>query len=227
MLEDRVVLSTLTVTSSADDVTQNHTLRYAVAHAQSGDTILLTAAVKDPIVLTQGELVLSQDVTIQSVPSRTPTISGGKNSRIFEIAVGASVTLSDLNLIDGDGMAKNPNGTSGDDGQGGAILNLGTLAVSDSTFTSSSASVRGGGLANINGGTATVSGSTFTSNSAHYGGGIDNESGTVTVSGSTFASNSAGAVFGGGGIFNNGFINDVTAPGSGNTFTGNTPDDIN
>src|SRR5262245_38700383 len=35
VLEDRVVLSTLTVTSSADDVTQNHTLRYAVANAQS------------------------------------------------------------------------------------------------------------------------------------------------------------------------------------------------
>src|SRR5262245_56439227 len=72
VLEDRVALSTLTVTSSADDVTQNHTLRYAVAHAQNGDTIQLTAAVKDPIVLTQGELVLSNDVTITSVPSRTP-----------------------------------------------------------------------------------------------------------------------------------------------------------
>ena len=61
-LEDRCVPSTLTVTSSADDVTLNHTLRYAVAHAQSGDTILLTAAITTPIVLTHGELVLSQNV---------------------------------------------------------------------------------------------------------------------------------------------------------------------
>ena len=75
-LEDRVAFSTWTVSSSADDVTQNYTLPYAVAHAQNGDTILLTAAVKNPIVLTHGELVLSQDVTIESVPSRTPTISG-------------------------------------------------------------------------------------------------------------------------------------------------------
>ncbi len=51
-LEDRCVPSTLTVTSSADDVTDHHTLRYAVAHAQSGDTILLTAAITAPIVLT-------------------------------------------------------------------------------------------------------------------------------------------------------------------------------
>jgi hypothetical protein len=85
VLEDRVVLSTLTVTSSADDVNQNHTVRYAVAHARSGDTIQLTAAIKSPIVLTQGELVVSQNVTIESVPSQTPTISGDGMSRVFEI----------------------------------------------------------------------------------------------------------------------------------------------
>ena len=57
--------------------------RYAVAHAQSGDTILLTAAIKSPIVLTHGELVVNQNVTIESVPSRTPTISGDGISRRF------------------------------------------------------------------------------------------------------------------------------------------------
>src|SRR5947209_9334616 len=92
-LEDRCVPSTLTVTSSADDVTVNHTLRYAVAHAQSGDTILLTAAIQAPIVLTHGELVLSRNVTIESVPAQTPTISGDAMSRIFEIAAGANVVL--------------------------------------------------------------------------------------------------------------------------------------
>src|SRR5262245_34265500 len=95
-LEDRTVPSTLTVTSSADDVTRNHTLRYAVAHAQDGDTIQLTAAVKDPIVLTQGELLLSHSVTIRSVPARTPTISGGGHSRVFEVAAGVDVVLANL-----------------------------------------------------------------------------------------------------------------------------------
>src|SRR5438445_13535367 len=89
-LEDRCVPSTLTVTSSSDDVTLNHTLRYAVAHAQSGDTILLTAAIKAPIVLTHGELVLSQNMTIESVSAQTPTISGNAMSRIFEISTGAT-----------------------------------------------------------------------------------------------------------------------------------------
>src|SRR5713101_2445871 len=137
-LEDRCVPSTLTVTSSSDDITLNHTLRYAVAHAQSGDTILLTAAITAPIVLTHGELVLSQNVTIKSVPTQTPTISGNGMSRIFEISAGAQVVLDNLNLIDGNGLADNPSGTAADDALGGAILNLGTLTVSDSTLSGNS-----------------------------------------------------------------------------------------
>jgi hypothetical protein len=213
-----VALSTLTVTSSGDDGTQRGTLPYAVAHAQSGDTILLTDAVKNPIVLTHGELVLSQDVTITSVPSRTPTISGDGQSRIFEIAAGASVTLSDLKLIDGDGMPNNPGDTSGYgyDLLGGAILNLGTLTVSGTTFTSNSANV-GGGL--YNAGTATVSGCSFTSNSAGGDGGGLHNAGTATVSGCSFTSNSAGRD--GGGLANE--SGGTLTDGGGNTFKNNSP----
>jgi hypothetical protein len=244
MLEGRVVPSTLTVTSSADDGSA-HTLRWAVDNAQSGDTIQITAAVKDPIDLMQGELYLANSVTIQSVPSRTPTIDAEENSRIFSIAKGATVTLSDLNLKDGDGFANNPSDTSGDDDHGGAILNLGTLTVSGCTFTSNSA-FEGSGLDNF--GRATVSGSTFTSNSGGNGGGLANESGgTLTVSGCTFTSNSAighHTVAGGGGIFNDGtltvsgstftsnsagdgggYFSSGTLTASGNTFTSNKPND--
>ncbi len=48
VLENRSLLSTLTVTTRADNATQNHTLRYAVAHAQNGDTIQLTDCRKEP-----------------------------------------------------------------------------------------------------------------------------------------------------------------------------------
>ena len=55
VLEDRCVPSTLVVTSPLDDVTQRGTLRYAVAHATSGDTIRMSPALQGaPIVLTQG-----------------------------------------------------------------------------------------------------------------------------------------------------------------------------
>src|SRR5215469_8784121 len=76
-LEDRCLPSTLPVTSSVDDVNVQGTLRYDIAHAQSGDTILLTGAVKGGIVLTQGEFVLNQNVTIETAGDQQIMISGG------------------------------------------------------------------------------------------------------------------------------------------------------
>jgi hypothetical protein len=52
-LEDRCVPSTLYVTSPLDDGSKG-TLRYDIAHAQSGDTIAMSPALTAPIVLTQG-----------------------------------------------------------------------------------------------------------------------------------------------------------------------------
>src|SRR5438309_10233255 len=86
-LEERCVPSVLPVTSTLDDVSRRGTLRYAVAHANDGDTILLTGAVEQAgITLTQGELLLDrQGLAIQSVGNTPTTISGGGNSRIFEV----------------------------------------------------------------------------------------------------------------------------------------------
>jgi len=85
---------------------------------------------------------------------------------------------------------------------GGGILNFYMLTVSNSTFSGNSASY-GGGILNsvMNGGILTVSNSTFSDNSASSdGGGVYNEA-MLTVSNSTFSGNSAGS---GGGIFNDG-----------------------
>src|SRR6266852_1446206 len=109
-LEDRCVPSTFAVTNADDNVAEMHTLRWAVANAASGDTILVTAAVKDtPIVLTQGELLLTQSVTIEGVSNVDETVSGGGTSRIFEVAAGATVTIENLTLTGGNGVANNPN----------------------------------------------------------------------------------------------------------------------
>jgi hypothetical protein len=199
-LEDRCVPSTLTVTSSADDVTQNHTLRYAVAHAQSGDTIQLTAAIKAPIVLTNGELVVSQNVTIQSVPARTPTISGNGLSRVFAISAGAQVTLDNLTLIGGNGVANNPSGSAGNDGFGGAILNLGSLTVSGSTVSGNSANGNGGGISNP--GTLTVTGSAIVNNTAggNAGGVFNDAGGHLALTNAAISGNTSG--YYGGGLSN-------------------------
>jgi hypothetical protein len=221
-LEDRVALSTLAVTSSADDGSQ-HTLRWAVENAQNGDTIQLTGAIEGPIVLTQGELLVTHDVTIQSVPARTPTISGGGNSRVFEIAAGATVTLGNLQLSDGVGTEDGQFGDDGQDGPGGAILNLGTLTVSDSILSNNAAVSRFGGGAIANGGKLTVSDSTFSHNTATFGGGIYNlflgTGATATVTGSTFSHNTA--TFGGA-IYNFGGTLSVAT----SVFYDNKPDNI-
>src|SRR5947209_642106 len=95
-LEDRWVPATLAVTSGLDDVSHRGTLRYAVAHAGDGDTILLTGAVQAGITLAYGELLLNQqNLTIRSASAPNPvTISGNHLSRVFEVAGGASGTLS-------------------------------------------------------------------------------------------------------------------------------------
>src|SRR5262245_20141920 len=83
-LEDRIVPSTVLVSKSADDVTEPGTLRYAVAHAAGGDTIVLAAGLRTtPIVLSEGELFLDKDLTIRSVGHAAVTVSGGGQSRVF------------------------------------------------------------------------------------------------------------------------------------------------
>ena len=239
-LEDRWVPSTLLVTRNIDDVSKHGTLRWAVANAHNGDTILLTGgAYQNGIKLTQGELLLTQQgLTIEAEfghghgPAGQPpaTISGGGISRIFEVATGAQVTLSNLVITGGlaaygggifvdVGAALTVNGTtlSGNlASYGGGITNFGTLTVSGSTLSGNSASYGdGGGILNY--GTLAVSLSTFTGNSAgNAGGGIANYSRTLTVSASTFTGNSASF---GGGIYNS---PEATMTVSHSTLTGNS-----
>ncbi len=74
--------------------------------------------------------------------------------------------------------------------QGGGLSNFGphTLMLTDCTISGNSAAGEGGGI--LNTGTLTDDGSTFRSNSAHDGGGIWN-SGAATLTGSTLEDNSA------------------------------------
>ena len=185
------------VTRAGDSITEPGTLRYEVANAVSGDTILLSAKLQGtPIVLTHGELVLNLDMTIRAAGDDPATISGGGTSRIFEIAAGANVELRGLNLIDGNGTANNPAGSGRADGLGGAILNNGTLRVTGCTFSGNSARSWGGGIAN-QAGTITVRDSSFCRNQADSGGGINNN-GTMTLTDSTFSGNAATRGYGGG-----------------------------
>jgi len=173
-------------------------LREAINYAEElggAPTITFAAGLTGTITLGGSELpVITGNVSIVGPGADQLTISGNSISRILEVAVGATASVSGLTFAMGSA------GTSGD---GGAISNAGTLTVNSTTFDSNSANSRynlpgGGGI--YNDGTLTVNNSTFEGNSTvGFGGGIFN-SGTLWVNSSTFHSNSAGNE--GGGIEN-------------------------
>jgi predicted outer membrane repeat protein len=193
-LEDRSLPSVLTVTTTADSGAGS--LRSEVAAAQSGDTVEFASSLKgQTISLTSGEIQIANNITING-QSIHPTVSGSNSSRILEVLGGASVTISNISLIDGQ--------VSG--ASGGAILvdSNATLTANNDIFTSNQAlnlgTTSGFGGAIENDGTLTVSKTTFQSNTAGFSGGaIDSFSstGTLTVSNSKFYSNTATLGYGG------------------------------
>ena len=212
-LEDRCMPSTLTVLNNLDNYSPG-SLRADIAAAHSGDTIVFDPSLAgQQILLTGSELIINKNLTIQGLPNK-PAISGGNLSRVFDVYAGANVTLIDLAIINGNGKASNGFNPGSFDGEGGGVVNSGTLTVSNCTISGNSASIYGGGIYNLR--TLTVSNCTISGNSAYGGGGISNDTGgTLTVSGSSLSGNSASLY--GGGILNYG-----TAAVQSSTLSGNS-----
>jgi len=228
VLEERRVLSTLTVTSSLDNGGRpgDGTLRGEIAAAQSGDTIVFDPSLDgQTITLGSGrsyggigiqwsQLEVNKNLTIQGPEAGLLAISGGTyyGSRVFQVDAGATVTISGLTIEDGHGNADYSTNSASTpayyDGCGGGILNLGTLTLSGCNViendTSPSWGTAVGGIGWRGGGicnfgTMTLGGSTVSANSSYsWGGGIYND-GTMTLSSSTVNYNSASV---GGGILN-------------------------
>ncbi len=99
-LENRLTLSSspFIVMSSADSGAGS--LRAAIASAVSGETIEFARSVHD-IKLTSGDLAISTNLNIEGPGANQLTISGNNNSRIFDIASGANVTIVGLTVADG------------------------------------------------------------------------------------------------------------------------------
>jgi hypothetical protein len=202
--EDRCLPSTLTVTSPKDH--GPGTLRAEIAAANTNDVIVFSRKLDgQTITLTSGELDITKSLMIQGPGAGQLTISGGGNTRVFEVALNTTVTLSGLTISNGLGVVAshfvNPNNPL--DGYGGGILNQGTLTVSRCTLSDNFTNY-GGGIYNT--GTLAVTGCTVSGNHAEYrGGGILND-GTLTVSNSVFSMNTPDNIYG---LYTN---------GGGNTF---------
>jgi predicted outer membrane repeat protein len=164
MLEDRCVPSTLFVTSNADNGAAG-TLRWAVQQATTNDTVEIDTT--QTIVLTQGQIVLRRDLTIEAAKNTTATVSGGFTSNIF--GVFASVTLQNLDLIDGNSR-----------GDGGAVFDeLSNLTINNCTFSGNAALV-GGAIADA-GGKLTVNNCSFSGNTANANGNTPGMGGAIAA----------------------------------------------
>ncbi len=171
------------------------------------------------------DAVLPQITTEITIESTGYTIGGAARYSIFYVAEGAHLAIKDLIMIEGRAKyCRQPRnaeltitGCIDEDyvKVGGAIINLGELTITNSTFHGNSAE-DGGAI--INSGELTITNSTFRSNSAKYGGGISNYKGIVTITNSSFSNNSVAE--NGGAIFNTGKMNITNS-----TFRGNSAKD--
>jgi hypothetical protein len=191
-MEDRLALSTLTVTNNADSGPGS--LRATIAAAANGDTIVFAHDLEGgTITLNSGALHLTKNLDIMGLGSDTLTVSGHDASRVFEVSGSATVTLSDLTVSHGKALT------------GGGIDNAGSLTLRNMTLANNQAlgGLGGGAIVNESSASLTLTDSDLTGNRATaasasvdvFGGGLLNE-GRATVTRSTFSGNQA---LGGGG----------------------------
>lgn len=230
---------TVSVTSCSNSGTG--TLRQAVQSASSGSTI--SFHVPCSTITLAGDIAIDRSLHISGPGAAALAVSGGKKNAIFQVASGATVTISGLTLEEGvaapsaagaltnhgtttltnDDLTGNMGG--GCTTFGGAILNEGTLTVNGSTISGNSV-IRGGGIYNNAGATLHVNESTMANNDSGgaappqacfgEGGGIYN-AGVATIETSTFSADSVGYKGDGAGVFNAG-----NATIANSTFSGNT-----
>lgn len=217
-------------------VTNEATLRTALGEVGAGtcDTITISAgtitltSTNLPLVNLQGSsLTITGAGTNDTIIDGTKTGANPTNYRGFHFSNGdvsissltiqnmygtnhAAVIVDSANLLELTDVAlKNNAGNS-------AAISLGSVTVTDSTFSGNQATSDSGGAIFARN-TATVSGSTFSSNAARTAGAIYAYY-SVAVSDSTFSSNSTTRF--GGAIYSYGYGADITITDS--TFTSNS-----
>ncbi len=243
VLEGRALLATFTVNSLGDVGSgsgDSGDLRYCINQANADDQA--NTIVFDPtmfgtpqtITLKGGQLELEDNGGTQTItgPGAGVTISGGGNSRVFQVDGGVTASISGLTIS---------GGSAG--GAGGGLVNNGTTTITDCTISGNTvtrtvtygyygqqySSDQGGGV--FNSGTATLTDCTISGNTAfteiersgqdyntnYYfygdGGGVFN-SGTVTLTDCTVSGNDAGSA--GGGVDNSATANLTDCTISGN-----------
>lgn len=194
-------------------------LREAVFFAAPGATITFDSHLSgQTVTLTQGQIVLGKNVTIDASPlAKGIQINGNGTFRIFELTNSTSVVLHALTLTNG-------NVSNGDTGMGGAILlrSGASLDLLRCTLAGNVADAGGAIFAELGSVALSLRQCTLQGNSAIFRGAIGERCPLVllecTVSGNTASSD-------GGGVYHLGpsmkLTNCIVAGNSPNNFAGN------
>lgn len=221
------VVDTLDDEDDGDTSAGHFSLREAIVLANANpdsNTITfsesLTADGPVIIMLVLGDLVITEEVTINGPGASLLTVSGNNASRLFTVedengSPDKSVTLHGLTLANGRVSSGNDELFSD---CGGAILNNETLTISECLITGNDAASGGGGIFNRYG-ILTVRASTISGNTAVHGGGLYDRRGNVTIHQSRVRDNTAS--YSGGGLYGGGFNGQGTITISQSTISGN------
>lgn len=144
--------------------------------------------------VSNGQLVISRNLSIAGNGPSNTTLDAGNNDRIFRVQEGVTFNLSNVTLTNGSV-----------EGNGGAIRNEGNTTVNNTEITGNTA-INGGGIYSGDGeesdGSLTLISSTVDNNTAlNCGGGIYSSGATLSVTNSTISSNNASDC--GGGLYFN------------------------
>lgn len=194
--------ATITVTSDADSGLD--TLRGKIATANPGEIVRFDA---DMIIKLNSPLVLDKNLKIDGT-GHSITLDGQNSTRVLQVNSDVKATLDTLTVRNGNIP-----------GDGGGVLNEGSLRIKNSTFTNNQATDCGA-ICVYPGASLILDASWFTGNSAsNSGGAIYNWYGESDITNTTFSSNSANS---GGAIFN---LTNRTLRITDSTLENNTADD--
>jgi CSLREA domain-containing protein len=202
--------ATITVNTTNDDQSQGDgacSLRKAIEDVDSpgsGQSDCAPAAFgANTIVLSSGTYTLTfgnESLTVDSNVTKLAIVGAGEGktvidagnlfNRAFDIDGGASLAISNLTVANAHAPSGSygagPNGSGGPGSDGGAILNQGTLALTDAAIYDSVAGNGGAGTSPLSSASNAEDGGPGGSGGAIY------NTGTLTLEGDTIGGNSAG-----------------------------------
>jgi hypothetical protein len=205
-MDDRIVPATFTVTNLSDGGAGS--LRQAITDANAlagADAIVFDPSlVGQTIALGTALPAIADSLTVTGLGQSNLSVKGTSGIRVFQVNTGVAATITDLTVTGGNVA-----------GNGGGILNNGSLTLQRVTVSGNAAPVsgngasggnRGGGLANIGAGASlTIQDCTVSGNTAYSGGGIENDVfATASISHTVVTGNTAGDDGNGGGVENRG-----------------------